>query len=162
MSENYSPSGTVSGTALKRPTVGEATGSFGTDQITTVTEIGDRTRYLANDGTIGLEAVAAPTLLNSWVNYDVAGGWEGAGYFKDRAGRVFLQGLIKSGTATAGTTLFTLPSGYRPAKTLYFAVTSNFAGSTTLGSVYIDATGDVKIAAGSNVALSLSGIHFRV
>jgi hypothetical protein len=103
-----------------------------------------------------LEAVSAPTLVNSWVNYDTANG-RNAGYYKDGFGIIHLQGLIRSGTSIPGTTLFTLPIGYRPTKSCYFPVSSNNA----FGSVSVDVSGEVAIQSGSNTWLSLDGISFR-
>jgi hypothetical protein len=48
---------------------------------------------------------------NSWA--DLSGGYELGGYMLDRTGRLWLRGVVKPGTTTAGTTIFTLPSGYR-------------------------------------------------
>ncbi len=50
---------------------------------------------------------------NSWT--DFGGGYQTGQYSKDGTGRVWLRGLIKAGTLTFGTTLFTLPAGFRPA-----------------------------------------------
>ena len=101
------------------------------------------------------EAWVSPTLLNSWVNY--GGEFNTAGYYKDPFGRVHLRGLIKDGTATAGTVLFVLPSGYRPSATEVCSTLSNAAAAD----VQVAANGDVKILIGSNVWLSLDGISFR-
>ena len=54
----------------------------------------------------------APTLLNSWVNFDAVRNT--AGYLIEPGGRVWIKGLVKNGTAVAGTAIFTLPVGYRP------------------------------------------------
>ena len=59
------------------------------------------------------EAFIAPTLLNSWVNFDVAIN-NSAGYYKDAFGIVHLRGLVKTGTV--GLAIFALPVGYRPVK----------------------------------------------
>jgi len=53
-----------------------------------------------------------PTLINGW-------SWYGSpfatpGYTKSSDGIVSLKGLIRAGTVTAGTPIFTLPTGYRP------------------------------------------------
>lgn len=109
-----------------------------------------------NNNTLMLEDVTQPTLTGGWVNYDATNG-RLAGYYKDPFGIVHLQGLIKSGTATPGTALFTLSTGYRPSKACYFPVSSNNA----FGSVSVDITGVVAIQAGSNTWLSLDGITFR-
>lgn len=51
----------------------------------------------------------APTFENGWVNYDAF--WSQAGYTKSSDGIVQLRGLVRSGSL--GTTIFTLPPGYR-------------------------------------------------
>lgn len=106
---------------------------------------------------LGLDvpAVIAPTLLNSWANY--GSGLEPAGYFKDYSGRVWLSGVIKDGTTTSATALFTLPSGYRPVSQRVFAVDNNGA----LGEIQILTNGNVSIYLGGNTYLSLDGISFR-
>jgi len=53
-----------------------------------------------------------PTLLNGWVWYGSI--YATPQYTKSSDGIVSLKGLIKSGTATSGTAIFTLPPGYRP------------------------------------------------
>lgn len=55
------------------------------------------------------EAWTAPTLGGSWVNY--GSGFRTARYRKI-GDIVEIEGLVKSGTT--GSTIFTLPSGYRP------------------------------------------------
>jgi hypothetical protein len=102
-------------------------------------------------------SLTAPTLGNSWVDY--GSGFDGAGYYKDADGTVYLQGLIKDGTATNGTVLFTLPSGYRPGRRLVFLVVT--AGSpVATGRIDVFSNGEVQIVTGSNTWLSLSGISF--
>lgn len=96
----------------------------------------------------------APTLVNSWINYGAP--YDVAGYRKDSFGFVHLKGLIKSGTATAGTVLFTLPAGYRPGATGLFDAQSN--GS--LGRVDVNSSGQVTIQVGTNAWISLNGITF--
>ena len=97
-----------------------------------------------------------PTLLNSWVNYGTA--YESACYWKDKCGMVHLAGLIKSGTTTAETVIFTLPTGYRPRTSEKFFVVS--VNAICVIDVY--ATGNVAIKTGANSGwLSLSGISFR-
>ena len=76
------------------------------------------------------QAWQAPTLLNSWVNY--AGTFATVGYMKDTLGFVHLKGVIKTGTTTIGTVLFTLPAGYRPAEDSYYpGVVTTSGGSGT-------------------------------
>lgn len=102
----------------------------------------------------GNEDYVAPTLLNSWVNFDTDTHNE-AGYFRSQDGIVYLRGLIKSGTV--GQTAFTLPAGYRPTRRMICVAISNGA----IGRVDIEADGSVVINAGNNTYVSLDGISFR-
>lgn len=52
------------------------------------------------------------TLQNSWADFGSV--YAPAGYRKASSGQVRLRGVIKDGTFTAGTTVATLPVGYRP------------------------------------------------
>lgn len=94
----------------------------------------------------------APTLLNSWVNYEA--GTNPAGYTKDLSGVVRLRGMIKDGTGA--TPAFVLPVGYRPAYQSVFQVITN--GS--IGRVDIQANGEVQMTSSSAVYLSLDGLSF--
>lgn len=96
-----------------------------------------------------------PTLLNSWVNY--GSGYESVSYFKDKCNVVHLAGMVKSGTTTAETVIFTLPEGYRPrASEKFFCVSLN-----AICVIDVYATGNVAIKAGANNGwISLSGISF--
>lgn len=97
---------------------------------------------------------AAPSLQNSWVNYGST--WEIAGYRK-KNGFVQLRGLIKSGVVTSGTTLFTLPTGFRPLTDKHVICVS--AQATCV--LNIMATGIVKINAGASATyISLADISF--
>jgi hypothetical protein len=68
----------------------------------------------SNKNPFGFTQVFFPTLLNGWVNYDTTA-FGPTFYTKDKTGMVTINGIIKNGTVTAGTTLFTLPTGFRPA-----------------------------------------------
>jgi len=100
------------------------------------------------------QAWIAPTLGNSWVNYDAAS-YSAAGYFRDTLGIVHLRGILKGGTLTSAA--FTLPAGYRPAKIEYHAVVSNGA----FGFCVVSSNGQVIPWVGNNAAFSLDGITFR-
>lgn len=102
-----------------------------------------------------LEAVIAPTLVNSWVN--VGGAEEVAGFYKDPFGMVHLQGTVRSGTL--GATVFTLPAGYRPAALERFAGDSS--GSTSGQTWAVSSAGAVICTSGANTRVSLSGMMFR-
>jgi hypothetical protein len=102
----------------------------------------------------GPEAVTAvAAFANSWVNFDAD---RPAAFYRDR-GRVFLTGIVKSGTLN--TVAFTLPAGYRPASVngLIFPAISNGA----LGVLTVTSTGAVVPNTGSNVYFTLDGISFR-
>lgn len=78
------------------------------------------------------ESWKTPTLLNGWVDYGST--WQGARY-RRLGGVVYIQGLVKSGTAS---TVFNLPAGYRPAAALMFSTmtysrTSGGASDATTG-----------------------------
>lgn len=93
-----------------------------------------------------------PTLAGTWVSYGAA---NTPGYFKDSEGVVHLRGLVKTGTIN--TTLFTLPAGYRPSRTIVRATVSN---GSTLGRLDIRADGVVLPVTGSNVWYSLDNVTF--
>jgi len=98
----------------------------------------------------------APTLGASWVNF--GSGYTSAGYRKDTLGRIWVRGLIKSGTTTDATVLFTLPSGYRPAGNILRTVGSN---SGVNAYVVIGTDGTIKIyGSPGNTWLSIEGISF--
>lgn len=90
---------------------------------------------------------------NSWVNF--GNPYVVARYRKDPYGLVIMEGTVKSGTATAGTVIFTLPTGYRPAtnQEKIFAQDSNDA----YGAIEVQSDGDVVIRAGGNTKLTLFG-----
>lgn len=68
-----------------------------------------------------------PTLLNGWVAY--GSGYATPGYMVQR-GRVYLKGLMKSGTASSGSTgdVFALPTNLAPLRSHIFKA---FAVNTT-------------------------------
>jgi len=94
-----------------------------------------------------------------WENYD-ASTYQVVGFMKDSMGFVHLRGLAKSTDAARGTTIFTLPSGYRPTLTSGFGQRAN---QTVMGSIYVTAAGAVTIATGEtalNGFIWLDGIIF--
>lgn len=101
-------------------------------------------------------AFTAPTLSGTWV--DFGGGLSTVGYYKNGLGDVVLKGQAASGTA--GTSIFTLPVGYRPAERRDFAAAySGGDGGATIA-VLADGT-IVPTAAMGNTRISLDGIIFR-
>lgn len=51
-----------------------------------------------------------PAVQGTWTNFQQ--GYQYCGFWKDPQGHVHLQGVVNNGAA--GTTIFTLPPGYRP------------------------------------------------
>lgn len=92
-----------------------------------------------------------PTLLNSWVEYDVSI-FQKTCYGKNKAGTVNITGLVKSGTPGAGSVVFTLPVGYRPTVCNIFAVNTY---SNAMGRADINAAGSVIATVGSGTYFSL-------
>lgn len=98
----------------------------------------------------------SPALSNSWVAYGSP--YAGISYRVEN-GIVYLRGMMKLGTT--GTTVFTLPPGYRPSGTdAIYEVPSNNATAR----VDILTTGVLQVfgyaSGGSNAYVSLSGISF--
>lgn len=102
----------------------------------------------------GFDPVHYPTLLNGWTN--VGGFNETVGFWKSADGMVHIRGQVKNGTLN--TSVFTLPTGYRPGMIQYFPVVSN----DTFAHVRIESNGDVIIKSGDPTKwISLDGIAFR-
>lgn len=103
-----------------------------------------------------------PTLVNGWSNL---GGYQSARYVLEDSKLVRIEGAITGGTTAAGTTLFTLPTGYRPAADQIFTCyTGQPAAAERAISIYITTAGVVKIDGGfaAQTWISLSGIAFRI
>src|SRR5689334_2044880 len=92
-----------------------------------------------------VESVMCPaytdvTFENSWTNY--GSGFEEASFAKEGQ-RVYIRGAVKNATAGSTTVIFTLPAGYRPAKTRGFTRRAN----TGQAGITIDSAGAVFLAA---------------
>jgi hypothetical protein len=110
-------------------------------------------------GSINQPAWTAVSFLNSWSDFD-ATTYDTAGYYKDVNGNVHLKGLIKPGTVTDGTAIFSaFVPGYQPNKTQIFTI----GASNGTAKLTIEATGSTIISSVPAAAtwLSLSGIVFR-
>jgi hypothetical protein len=106
--------------------------------------------------TTSFQGWVSPVLQNDWVNADVS--FSAAGYYKD-SDRVYLKGIIKSGTVTPDTIIFTLPEGFRPSIALVLAVSSN----NGMASIVIYTNGNVCAGNGiNNTQLILEGLSFRL
>ena len=99
---------------------------------------------------------------DSWASTDDAGV---TGYYRDPAGRVYLQGYISRCGNNAPTTMFTLPPGYRPAQAVeLFSIPELRSGTAPI--LRIQSDGIVRDDANPTVLgnlsiLSFSGVNFR-
>jgi len=101
---------------------------------------------------------SAPAFANSWVNADAA--QQTVAFTKDQWGWVEIKGQVDTGTN--GTTIFTLPSGYRPPLDATFPSVGLTGLTPTAGFIVVDSTGTVTPTTMGNTLVSLNGIRFRV
>jgi hypothetical protein len=98
--------------------------------------------------------------LGPWQTPTLSGSWTHSGaipvqYAIDSMGIVHLAGIALSGSA--GTVVFTLPTGFRPPNGRSFPV----AASNAYGEVTVQTTGNVVFAVGSAATgLAFDGISF--
>ena len=112
---------------------------------------------------VAQETWTGASFATNWQDYSVS--YQPVSYFKDSMGLVHLRGLAKCTTGTTpGTTIFTLPVGYRPAKIEMFAVRSNDAAGVDSCRLDVNAAGAVSTSTdftpASSAWISLSGILF--
>lgn len=109
-------------------------------------------------GFIQQEAWITPTFQNSWLDYaTVDTNWGPVGFYRSTDGRVYLRGLVRAGVC--GSTIFTLPAGYRPSKSRLFTGSS----ADAYARIQVGPSGDVSSQTGcNNTWVSLDGISFRV
>jgi len=101
-------------------------------------------------------ATNQPAFENGWSStLDAAD--EVLSFYKDGFGIVHLQGNSGHVSATTGT-IFNLPSGYRPAKDLYFAV---FGSGGSPAYVQITSSGDVNVIGPAQTYVGLTNVAFR-
>lgn len=98
-------------------------------------------------------------MQNGWVSHTPAT-YNDPEYTITKTGEVFLHGVIKSGTTTSGTLLFTLPADLRPNAKLIFPVASALGTGNGVGRIDILTNGQVQFVAGENGYLSLDNIRF--
>lgn len=96
-----------------------------------------------------------PAFLNSWVNFSA--GYEVASFYKDPFDVVHIRGLVKSGTIN--TTIFILPTGYRPANKLLFAAIDGLNSAVRLE---VASDGSVVAPASTSTAFQSITCSFRV
>lgn len=119
----------------------------------------DFKQLVADAATITQETWKSVSFSNSFQDYDTAN-FQPTAYFKDSQGVVHLRGLVKRASAALSTTIFTLDSGYRPAKSTNLWVVANNRGAR----VEILSTGTVQVVAADDASwfnfFSLDGITF--
>ncbi len=100
-----------------------------------------------------------PAFENGWENFG-PGLYDTAAFSKDPLGVVHLKGSVAGGAIGS---IFTLPVGYRPAKSQFFAVPANNAFGDVLvrGLSEGGAAGRVQFNTGNTSFTSLDGITFR-
>lgn len=104
--------------------------------------------------------ITAPTLLNSWANVS---GYQTAGYSRSADGIVRLHGTIDTGTKSAGTDLFVLPAGFRPAAKIAFPVVDSTGSADAAHTIVVTSAGVVEVGAvalTASSAISLDSISF--
>lgn len=104
-------------------------------------------------------ASGEPSYQNGWTSYnsDPTAGWGGAAFYKDPFGVVHLRGLVKDGTSDS--TIFTLPSGYRPQLDLIVAAIQQGSPETGVR-LEVMSNGTVETRNASGSWISLSGVQF--
>lgn len=102
-----------------------------------------------------LPAWGSFNLQNNWVHYSAT--YNTPEFTKTNNGRVFLKGLVKSGTAASGTVIATLPVGYRPSGRLVFQTSTS---PNVAARIDVEANGNVIIYTGNNTWIALDGISF--
>ena len=117
---------------------------------------GIKFHFDTNNAVLRQDGWTGAPLTQGWVNY--GGGYNGAGFFRDRQGIVHLRGLVRGGSTGYNATIFVLPGGYRPAARELIAVCTS---ENTIGRVDIMTDGRVVPSRVSNAWVSLDNITFR-
>jgi hypothetical protein len=112
------------------------------------------------------QQVAALAADPTWIPLTFVGGWRDyssaffpAAYCKVQ-GWVHLRGLVAAGIA--GSTIATLPTGFRPSHRAFCVANSRGGSGDALGRIDIFATGEITHVAGGTSWIGLDGISFWV
>ena len=107
---------------------------------------------ISDSGWIFVGDTGAPAFENSWQDYD--GDYTEGGYgscrFRKINGVVYLEGLATSGTV--GSTIFTLPAGYRP---FGIVITHSLTSGNGSSRLDVNTSGNVICNTGSNSWFSI-------
>ena len=105
---------------------------------------------IASDGTVTMpendSGWITPTLNSPFTNFSASPDFAPVEYRKI-GDIVSVQGLVDANSASGGSTIFTLPSGYRPKKRLIFTVEN---GNTVTARIDIHPNGTVEAHAMAN------------
>lgn len=142
---------------IEEPNAGRRAAGAMADLVRRVARL-ERNRTLTEDKhAIGV--APEPLFQNSWANV-----FGSTTYYKDAAGRVWLEGILNRGGGnwTATELIFTLPAGYRPQQTCHFICSA----SNGVAQVIIAADGTVRIGDFGGPTnpvgyLTLNQINFR-
>jgi parallel beta-helix repeat protein len=104
-------------------------------------------------GNVGFKLPAtALSLQNGWAVYDA--GWRAPEFRIDDTGTITLEGVIKNGTTSPGTTIATLPAGFRPSKVVGPFVTYS---DSSIAAFFIMPNG--AIVAQNTLSASRTSLH---
>lgn len=162
------------GAAYTRLTGGGTAGDLPTavlaaDNALLTVESDTTTMVRADQGGFTFDASGGRPTGETWTTLSLNNSWTAYGspyqtpiYRKQVDGVVQLFGLIAPGTTTAGTTVATLPVGYRPASDHIFKTSGG--ASTAFADLYVKSNGTITIqnTGGTITWLSLSGVRFPV
>ncbi|MDH6673515.1 hypothetical protein M2277_004180 [Paenibacillus sp. LBL] len=147
---------------LDKLPISPLTGSYAASEKTMLHELTDAVQKNATTVSVLMNKKAdndapgwiTPTLLNGWVNF--GGGNAAAGFIKTH-GFVILKGTITAGAIANGTTILTLPEGYRPKERKLFVVYSS--GNTGILALLADGRLVIDVLT-SSISISLDNIVF--
>jgi hypothetical protein len=138
----------VTGEKVKESTLGEV------PKATTATTATTATNLEAPEAFHTVGAAGQPPFENGFVNF--GGGFETAGFYRDRQCVIHLKGVITGSSNVA----FTLPTGFRPAESTFSSIPAT--GET--GNLEVRTNGTVEVSSPTAGAknFGLSGQTFRV
>lgn len=106
----------------------------------------------------------APTLTNSWVNYEASPTTHHPAAYRVVGSELQIRGFIKNGTT--GAAIFTLPAGARPTFSDRFVCEANNGSGTGSATVSVNASGVVQVeqyvGSGGNTYVSLAPIRISL
>jgi hypothetical protein len=109
---------------------------------------------VSNATKLETEAYNNPVFENGWKNYGF--GNAACQYYRDKQMNIYLKGVVNGGIA--GTSIFTLPAGYRPTEKMIFSIITK----NGYGKLSVDTNGAVTFMDGDPTEyISICGIAFK-